>query len=348
MHRFTVDYSKDRPDPRVLINRGLFAHGLPRLILLCRTLGHQPIVDGYNSQYGPEEQSRHRWVVCGRCGIRPEPQGDLDPDEWDLGQAYTGALSPAKPVPDTVAKQLARRGIKPPRGPLPGAWPANPTSAVGAQVILGRANFVSAGFKVGSCTSEQCLAANISLGPVGAIYVHTEDHGRFIQRLLNGNPNLSTESREIGVSFWHGRLEWKLWAKRDSSSRDDPWWMRGSVHVDPRHYLLGKHTCDVTKLSEKTTATVPMPDGTTYEIQLRLERWVFGRLRGKKTTRYDVQWDCRQGIPVRFDRDIHGATVTVSEDGVENGQWVQEAVSAVAASCSRDRARYNYTAPEAA
>lgn len=346
MHRFTVDYSKDRPDSRVLMNRGLFLHGLPRLILLCRIKGHRPVVDGYDSKYGPIEERRNRWVICGRCGIRPEPQGHLDPDHWQLGQAYTGEFSVRKPVSPIVAKQLARKGLTPADTGRPGGWPARPDSAVGAQVIIGRSGFLSAGLKVGSISSEQCLAANLSLGPLGAVYVHTEDHGRFIQRLLNGGKDLSSQSREIGISIWSGRVEWKLWATRDSSSRDDPWWMRGSIHIDPRHYILGSRTCVTEKLTAKTPATLTLQDGLSYLVRLRLERWTYGRRRGKKTERYEVTWDCQVGIPIRFDSSNYGSSVTVSGNGRENGQWVQEAAAAIAANIDATRTRNNYEAAE--
>lgn len=350
MHQFTIDYSKDRPDPRVLLNRGYFCSGLPRLILLCRLFGHRPVVDGYDSQYGTPEDRRARWVICRRCGIRPDPQGWLNPDDWNLGQRYTGQFTVQKPLSPVVAKQLAREGITPsrPRVALPGSWPKNPASTVGAQVIIGRSNFLSAGLKVGSRSSEQCLAANISLGPLGAIYIHTEDHGRFLQHLLNGDQDLSTESREIGIDFHRGRVEWNLWAKRDSGSRDDPWWMRGGFHIDPRHYLLGKKTCVTEELSEKTPATITLQDGLSYLVQVRLERWTYGRIRGKKTIRYEVTWDCRNGIPIRFDRENYGSSVTISGNGLENGQWVQEARAAIAANIAATRTRYDYHAPETA
>ena len=347
MYRFTVDYSKDRPDRRVLMDRGFFAHDLPRLILRCRLTGHQPVVDGYDSQYGREEHRRARWVICGRCGIRPTPQGTLDPDRWDLGQRYTGKFIRTRQVSPDIAKQLAHRGIKPAHEPLPGAWPATPSSAVGAQVIIGRALTTGIEIKVGSRSSEQCLAAHVSLGPLGAIYVHTEDHGRFLQSLLNPGRRLSAESRVTGIDFHRGRFEWKLWANRDSSSRDDPWWMRGSIPIDPRHYLLGRKTCDIDKLSAKTAATVTMPDGVSYEVLLRLERLTYGRIRGRKIVRYDVDWDCRAGIPVSFKDTWNGSSVTVSADGLDNGQWVQEACAGIVNQLAKQRARYNYQPPEA-
>lgn len=338
MHRFTVDYSKDRPDRRVLLNRGYFAHGIPRLIPVCRIFGHRPVVDGYDAQYG--DKDRARWVICDRCGVRPDPQGHLDPDQWNLGQDYTGPFNPTQPLSPTVRKQLSRcghdAGIR-----LPGAWPAKPTSALGCQLIIGRTYGFSADFKVGSPTSEQCLAAHISLGPIGALYVHTEDHGSFIQRLLN---NTKWESRETGLRLGNGRLEWRIWAPRDHSSKTDPWWMRGAVHIDPRHYLFGRRVCTIDKMSDKVPATVHLADGTEHEVTLRLERFVYGRKRRRKTTDWRADWTTvtHEGIAIRFDRHVQGATVTVSAQGASNGQWEQEACEAIAAWVAERRAANDY------
>lgn len=350
MHRFTVDYSKDRPDPRVLMNRGFFLHGLPRLILACRTLGHRPVVDGYDSQYGHGEERRARWVICDRCGIRPVPQGRLDPDQWQLGQRYTGPFDQTKPLSAIVVKQLARKGITPPPAALPGTWPDNPDSAIGAQVIIGRSSLLNAKVKVGSSSSEQCLAANLSLGPIGAIYVHTEDHGRFLQRRLNGGKRLSTESRETGISLDHGRLSWTLWANRDTWSKDDPKWMRGSIHIDPRHHLLGPRRNRKVSETEKVPAVVRMPEGDTHDVTVHLEQWQTSRRRGRAHTYWMAQWDCKKGIPVR-NHDWKGDETFSCSWGIQgvtpdNPRWPHIIAAAAAEQCTRDRARYNYRAPE--
>lgn len=337
MHRFTVDYSKDRPDPRTLLNRGYFCHGLPRLILWCRLFGHQPVVDGYNSQYGREEHRRARWLHCGRCGIRPEPQGVLDPDDWDLGQRYTGPFTQARPLSPTVSKQLAARGLAPATQPLPGPWPAKPTSAVGAQVIIGRALTISAEVKVGSGSSEQCLAAHISLGPLGAIYVHTEDHGQFIQRLLNGGELLSTPSRVTGIGFYRGRLDWKLWAPRDTSSVDDPWWMRGSIPIDPRHYFFGKVTNRRIADTGKVAATVTMPDGDAYEVLVRLECWSIGRQRGRRSEHWIVDWDSKQGIPTSHGKEDSGGHFPIRHVTPDTPRWPELVAEEIARKCSRSQ-----------
>ncbi|MEU9615892.1 hypothetical protein AB0D56_30685 [Streptomyces sp. NPDC048209] len=341
MHRFTVDYRKDERGQGTILNRGYFLNGLPRLIALCRLLGHKPVVDGYDSKYGKPG----RWVCCKRCGIRPQPQGALDATEWDLGQPYTGPFNLSPPTPPDIIKRLEDATPVPQPTSEPGPWPASPTSGVGAQFIIGR-SFSGVGFdiKVGSPASEQCLAAHISLNPLGALYVHTEDHGRWIQRLLN---NTKWESRETGIRFDLGTFSWRLWAPRDHSSINDPGWMRGSIHIDPRHYLLGPNRGDYTTHGEKTQATVYMPDGTQYDITLVLERWERGRARGRKTITWEADWSCRGGIPVRFDRSIHGASVNVTEDAATSGQWIQQACAAIAAQCAEDRARYGYEPADA-
>lgn len=333
----SIDYSPHRPDRHTLINRGYFIHGLPRLILACRLRGHRPVVDGYNSEYGAKERSR--WVTCDRCGIRPYPQGHLDPDQWNLGHKYTGPFNPTQPMSPTVRKQLIRRGhdasIR-----LPGAWPDKPTSGVGAQFVLGRTYGTSIDIKVGNPSSEQCLAAHISLGPVGALYVHAEDHARWIQRRLNGRDG---ESRETGLRLQSGRIEWRIWAPRNHSKASDPRWMRGAVNIDPRHYLFGPRTSTLVQHGDKTSATIHLPDGTSHEVTLRLEELTYGRKRQKKTTEWRVDWSTvGAGIPIRFDRNVQGSDVVVSAAVAGSDQWVQEACTAITTWVTERWAETNY------
>lgn len=342
MHWFTVDYSKHRPERRTLMNRGFFLHGLPRLIPLCRLFGHCPVVDGYDSKYGRAEERRARWVECGRCGIRPEPQGTLDPDLWDLEQAYTGDFASSPRMSPIVAKQLAARGITPAPQTLPGLWPANPTSDIGAQVVIGRSSTTSIQFKVGSGSSEQCLAAHLSLGPLGAIYVHTEDHGRFIQRRLNGNADLSTESRVTGIDFHRGRLTWKLWAPRDTHFNDQPWWMGRSIPIDPRHYLLGPVTNRKVSTTDKMPATVVMADGDTYEVTVNLEQWSIGRKRGRRRDHWVLDWSYKPGIPYRAGDSYFSGNHPVQNITADTPNWPALAAQSIADFFAHDRARYGY------
>jgi hypothetical protein len=337
MHRFTVDYSKDRPDPRTLMNRGFFLNGLPRIILLCRLFGHRPVVDGYDSQYG--DRDRARWVNCDRCGIRPHPQGTLDPDQWQLGRKYTGPFNPTQPTDPAARKKLASMGMD--EGiRLPGAWPAKPTSDVGCQLIIGRSlGGFSMGFKVGNPTSEQCLAGHISLSPLGALYVHTEDHGRFVQRRLN---NTKWESRETELRVWHGRLEWRLWAPRDHSKKSDPWWMRGEIPLDPRRYLFGKVTNRKMGTTPKMPATVRMPDGDSYDITVSLECWSTGRQRGRRREHWTAEWEYRPGIPYRNGDSYFSGNHPIQHVTADTPNWPDLVAASVADSITHDRARNDY------
>ncbi|MEU8101702.1 hypothetical protein [Streptomyces rubiginosohelvolus] len=344
VHGFTVNYRKDhRRGPTPLLDRGYFLSGLPRLIALCQLLGHKPTIDGYDSKYGKSA----RWVSCARCGIRPNPQGRLDATQWAIGQRYTGPFLTEVPQPPEKARQLEDAKPVPLPPTEPGPWPTNPTSSIGAQLIIGP-SFGGAGIelKVGSPASEQCLAAHVRIHPLGALYVHTENHGQFIQKYLNNSTDW--ESRVIGLSVDQGTLRWKVWARRDSSSIHDPWWMNGSINIDPRHYLLGPNRGHCTPLTEKTPGTVYLPDGTRHDITLTLERWTHGRTRGRKTTRWMADWTSRAGIPVRFDRSVHGASIEIGEEAAKSGQWAQQACAAIAAQCVQDRVRYGYEASAAA
>jgi hypothetical protein len=348
VHWFTIDRAKDRPDPRVLLHRSYYLSSVPRLMPLCRLLGHKPVVDGYDSKYGPEENRRARWVCCDRCGVRPEPQGRLDPDQWSLGQPYPGPFT-GQDMPKEAAHQLARRGIVPKPSAKPGPWPTNPTGDLGAELVIGRSHSIGADIKVGNPGSEHVLAGHIGLGPLGAFYVHTERFGQFVQRRLNPT---GYQSRETGFHIYHGRLSWQLWAKRDEHSAKDPKWMRGSAPIDPRHYLYGPKKNRKVSQTEDVPAVVRMPEGDTYNVTVRLEEWETRRTRGRARTYWLAQWDCKDGIPVR-NHDWKGDETYSCSWGIQgvtpdNDRWPYILAAKAAEQCSRDRARYNYRAPEPA
>lgn len=220
----------DERQPSLLVSRTFWVSDVPRLIPWCRLFGHKPVVDGTSTPC--------RWVVCDRCGVRADPQGNLDPGQWDIGQPYTGPVNHNPPLSPVVRKQFERKGIKPKHAGQPGSIPVHPTSTVGGEIHIGKSKWRTVGvdFKVGNPGSEQVLAASLRLGPLGSLYLHTEDHGRWLQRRLNPT---GYDSRETGLSLYHGRLSWQVWARRDEHRASDPKWMRGSVALDPRHHLWG-------------------------------------------------------------------------------------------------------------
>lgn len=344
MRTHSVDYRKDRPNDPKLLHRGFWVYDVPRLTVLCRLLGHRPIVDGTE---GIGERPGSRWVACDRCGIRPEPQGHLDPAQWDIGQTYDGEYLERELSP-RVREQLAKRGHTENLG-KPGAWPSRPASTVGAELVLGRSSSTGISLKVGNPGSEQTLAADAGVTGLFHLYLHTEDHGRWIQRRLNPT---GYESRVIEADIHHGRLHTKLWARRDSRSKSDPWWMHGTVRLDPRDILLGEARYSWEDIGEPVTATVRMPEGDDHEVVLTLQKWTHSRARGRKSFTWRVDWRSKNGIPIRNHDwkgdEVFASTVDVSAAAVDNGHWAAEACAAIAADCSRDRARYTYRPPNAA
>jgi hypothetical protein len=339
MHTYTVDYRErdERDDDgrrRSMVNRGFFAHDVPRLILACRVLGHRPTVDGYGTvDSKPQRYGRHvaRWVCCDRCGVRPYPQGNLDPAVWNIGDDASGLIG-------GYTDHLSADGHS-----HPGAWPARPAGSVGGQlVICGDYKGLSVETKVGNAGSEHTLAAHLHLGCLFALYLHTERFGAWLQRRLNPT---GYDSRVTGVSVHDGRLSWNVWARRNTWSRGTPRWQHGSVRLDPRDHLYGapRYTYDVVGAS--TAAVVRMPHGDDHPVTLRLERVTLSRPRGRRKTRsWAANWDSDAGIATKPDNRnrIRGSTVVVSDSAVKNGTWAVEALAAIATDLTAQRRRYGW------
>lgn len=316
MRLHTINYKKQDGHEKtgVLVDRGFWVR-VPRVIVRCRLFGHKPVVDG---------AGRYRWVACDRCGIRTDPQGPIDED-LVVGQPYTGML--------------------------PGLWPVKPSGKIGGQFVVGRSfGGGSVQVSLGCAGDEHVVAASVRLSPLGALYLHAEQHGTWLQRRLN---NVGYNSREIGVSVDDGHLNWKLWAKENEWSSDDPKWQQGSIRIDPRDILFGDKRYSYKNVGEKVTATIRMPHGDDHEVTLQLQRQFLGRKRGRRTASWIVAWESENGIPVRFDDgwkgpSFYSSAVDVSETAVENGGWPHAASAAIADSLMRDRVRYNWKLEPAA
>ncbi len=324
MYFHTVDYRNDRSESG-WINRGFWLERTPRLTPLCRLFGHRPVVDGVTfSASRVHRERRSRWACCDRCGIRL--QQSVDPD-LELGQPYTDPI-PASGLADDV------RGSR---------------GSVGGQIVLwgGGHSGVSVEVKVGNPGSEQTLAGHVRLSRLGALFLHTERHGTWLQRRLNP---VGYESRIIGVSVHDGRAHWKLWAKRDSWSSDDPKWQTGSFHIDPRTILFGPLRYSYEDVGDPVEAVVRMPHGDDHPVTLQLQRCSHGRDRlRRKSMSWSVQWDAPAGIPTKTtDRGrMHGSAVTVTDQAAE-GDWVSAACSAIAGEMTRFRVSYEYRLEAAA
>jgi hypothetical protein len=319
MRWHTVDYT-ERDGNRARFDRGFWLD-LPRLMPLCRLLGHRPVVDGY----GPINPGLHaaRWVVCDRCGVRPEPQGRLDPDLWSVGQRYAGPVRTEWPTD---------------RGDLPGPWPAAPTGTLGGQLVLGHRGDYAASLevKIGNGGSEHVLAAQATLYPLGGLYLHTERHGTWLQRRLNPT---GYESRLIGISVHSGQAYWRLWAKRNDRSRSDPRWQQGSFPVDLRTILFGPARYSYEDVGERVPGLLRLPHGDDHPVTLQLQRVAFGRTRlRRRKLSWSVDCDSPTGIPTRpGGRGITGVGVEVSDQAVRSGRWEAAALAALAVRITTER-----------
>lgn len=343
MRWHTVDYRERDSGRRAgqLLNRGFWLNQVPRLILLCRLLGHDPVVDGtqpLRAQHG----TGSRWVCCDRCGIRPEPQGSLDPDQWNIGQPYTGPWIPALPT-DPAARREAALAFKDAASYPPGPWPTKPTTSVGGQLVLGKVYSTSLQIKIGNKASEQVLAGHITISPLGALYLHTENHGTWLQRRINPT---GYESREIGFSAHDRHLFWSLWAPRNSWSSTDPKWWQGSFRIDPRDILLGDKRYSYETVGDPVTAVLRMPHGDDHQVRLQLKRQTLTRARRRRPLeqKWTVEIRAEHGIPTKTGRS-GGTTVfsvTVEDDAVEHGHWAIQACAEGTVRMTRDRVRYGY------
>jgi hypothetical protein len=320
MRFHSVDYRKDRHGETGLVNRGFWFY-LPRPLVTCRVLGHKPVVDGTDGFRG---RPGYRWVCCDRCGVRPEPQGSLDPAAWDSGDAVdlVGTLD----------------GVMQP----PGGWPERTEGVLGGQLVIGRKGGCGISAKVGNAGSEHTLAGHVAVPFLGALYLHTERFGTWLQRRLVPE---GYESRVTEASVYDRHLSWRLWVLRDSGSRQG--WRAGYVKIDPRDILLGEKRYSYETVGEPATVTVTLPEGDSYPVTVKLRRQSFGRPGGRKKLAWTA--DCRHdpGIPHRdgWKDGLVGWAVPVSDDAVEAGRWAQEAAAACVVKVTGLRIRYGWKPP---
>jgi hypothetical protein len=345
MRWFTTNYLEDRREnySGKILDRGFYLHDVPRLIPLCRLLGHKPVVCG-TAPTRPEAPG-YRWVCCDRCGVRPEPQGSLDPAKFNIGARYAGPWGdplPAKPTKRRdVVKSLKGRYFP------PGPWPTRATGELGGQLVLGRSfGGVGIELEIGAAGDDHTVSANVRLDRLGALYLHASRHGQWLQRRLN---NRDHDSRVIEFAFEHNGFRWRIWAKSGEWSRDRPWWQDGSICLDPRELLWGATQNWFVDVGSPEATVVRMPDGDDHEVILQLLRHYVGRPRGKRREKgWVVNWDCPSGIPYRINDGwkggcAYGSGVEVSSKSVEDRTWSREASVAIAAAMTRQRTRYDYS-----
>lgn len=326
MRVHTVDYNK-RDRGRYWKNIGVWLHDLPRVRLGCRLFGHRPVVDGTTlTPANNPDHRQSRWVVCDRCGLRPEPQGSLDPAVWNIGDRYDGPWQPFVP-------RTGWRALKTVDGYPPGPFDPHPTGTVGWQFVAGvrRGEWTGAGFnfKVGNGGSEHTLELDLHLWPV-SLYLWTEGFGAWLIRRFN--PTV-LYSRDTGLRLIRGRIEWKVWAIRDNPKTDEPRWRNSSLSLRWRDKLFGPKRYDYTPVPGGEVArVVRMPEGD-YLVNLKLERVTYGRKRlRRKYQGFSADWSALgPGIPTKgpLRGRVFGSAVKVPPLSVDAGTWPAEAVAGI-------------------
>ncbi|MFG2076956.1 hypothetical protein [Nonomuraea maritima] len=332
----STDYLKrDGRRRGVLLDRGFWWNDVPRLRLWCRLRGHKPVVDGY----GPRKPGLDaaRWVTCDRCGVRPEPQGSLPAAHYDVGEPYTGRVYPPGYTEGT--RKLGSTTWS------PGPWPDHPTGTLGGQLVLGRTFGVfGAEISIGAAGAEHTVAAHLRVWPFGALYLHAQGFGTWLQRQLI--PEGYT-SRVINVSIDDWALRWQLWAREHEWASTDPWWMHGRISLDLVQALFGPKRYSYEDAAGPVLGWVQMPEGDTHQVQLKLERVRLGRPRLNRAAKYhwSVEWDAPNGgIPTKAGgrNRIMGSSVRVPDEAVDAQCWDVLACALITRELSHERQRYGY------
>ncbi|MEU4511755.1 hypothetical protein AB0G05_19865 [Nonomuraea wenchangensis] len=331
----STDYLKrDGRQRGMLVHRGFWAHQVPRFMLWCRLRGHKPVVDGY----GPTPPGTHaaRWVVCDRCGVRPDPQGNLPAQHHDIGQPYTGKVYQPEFTQAMQALGSTTWG--------PGPWPDRPTGTLGGELVIGKTFGVfSAQITIGAAGAEHPVSGHLRVWPLGALYLHTEAFSAWLQRRLVSE---GYESRVINVSVGEWAIRWKWWAREDSWSRDDPWWMHGRISLDLVEKLFGPKRYSHETADGPVLGWVKMPEGDSHQVRLKLERVRLGRPRLNRLAKYhwSVEWTADSpGIETRPGKSgIISASVHVPDEAVEARCWDVLACALIARKLSEERVQYGY------
>ncbi len=200
----------------------------------------------------------------------------------------------------------------------------------------------SIAFEVGCAGGDNTLATHIRLNPLGALYLHTEGFGTWLQRRLNPK-GYTARVIEVSVSEW--TLRWKLWAREHEWSRDDPWWMHGSVSFDLVEKLLGPKRYSSRPVEGPVMGWILMPEGDRHQVQLTLKRVRLGRPRAEWAAKYHwaVEWESATPIVTRPGRGgTTAASVPVPEEAVEARCWDVLACTLAAKQLSERRTAYGY------
>lgn len=130
-----------------------------------------------------------------------------------------------------------------------------------------KSTFCHAYVEVGGVSNDDDLGFALAFPPA-AFWLHFSGKlTRWIGRLPG-----DYDGRKLSVGI-HGGAFWaSIWARQNSWSRDDPWWMHW--HLDFLDVLLGDRKHEVVRVLESRDVRVPMPEGVyDAKAELKLESW---------------------------------------------------------------------------
>ncbi|MBO3753138.1 hypothetical protein J5X84_44505 [Streptosporangiaceae bacterium NEAU-GS5] len=125
--------------------------------------------------------------------------------------------------------------------------------------------------------AEDTLASHIRVWPFGALYLHTEQFGTWLQRRLNP---AGYDTRVIALPIDDWTIRWQLWARQHCWSSTDPTWMQGSLSLDLVQKIWGPRRYAYTDVGGPELAVIELPEGD-YRVKLQLQRRSHGRPRGR-------------------------------------------------------------------
>lgn len=304
----------DDPPPRGQLVNAEVVVTVRRRLVRCRMFGHRAVVDG-----DPDR----RWVVCARCGVRPFPQGVLDPARHPVGARYRGPFT---------GPLMTGTGM------LPGVWQPHQRGAVGVQVVAGGGvPGLSVGVTVGAATSLHPLAWHLRFGWFGGLFGYTLKIGAGWARRVN--PSAGSK-RVCSVTLTGGVLSWRWWMPQLDPA-GTRWWRAGHLTVSPVTWVWGPHTQDREPVDHpQVVRTVRMPE-RDYPTRLQLVRVTTGRPRGRRrVVSWVVRWDTLgPGVPTvgPLRGRVRTGVVTVSEASVVAGTWAASAAALAAAELTERR-----------
>lgn len=219
--------------------------------------------------------------------------------------------------------------------------------AVSGQVVVPRKPQPKASirFHAGDRSSDTPWDAHLGIGGA-AIYLGTTVGRTLAHRLSRGE----------GRDFWAWG-EWPtvylhVWTTTNSWTRGRfAEWRDASFSISPIDRIMGPRSCNFEKVAT-VDAELVLSDGT-YPVQLALKRATVARRRGgAREAFWDVFWDARHGIPYKHDNgwkggSVYGSDVKVSrptEDDIQLGRWVPEALDLLAAQIYKWRAEEGFVA----